>query len=173
MTPFPPQGGRPPMPQPQGQAAPGAAPQPPQQGAPVPPGAGGEEIRGAQRVSNTEFNQQMQNILLSRIEEEGQKNPNFGQAIASGVSPQAAMELALVLPELIPLMRMAGLLQGEGGGAGPIGQPSAPAGAPGGLPQPGQGGMPPQPPQGPAGYDDEDDEEESAYRPGISRGLMG
>lgn len=149
------------------------APMPPQAapptGAPAPGGAGGDDVRGAQRVSNTEFNQQMQNILLSRIEEEGSRNPNFGQAIASGVSREAAVELALILPELIPIMRMAGLLEGEGG-AGPIGQPRPPmGGAPGGgMPPMGQGAAPQTPAGG--GYDDEEEDEP---RPGVSRGLVG
>lgn len=76
---------------------------------PAPQGGQPEEISGAQRVSNTEFNQDVQNILLSRIEEEGTKNPNFGQALDAGITKEGAMELALILPELMPVFRAMGL----------------------------------------------------------------
>jgi len=106
----------------------------PVQAAPAPaqpqPAGVQEEIRGAQRVSNTEFNQQMQNILLSRIEEEGTKNPNFGGAIDAGVSREAALEIALIIPELLPIFKQMGVLDdvGQQGGIQAPQPPAPPSG---------------------------------------------
>lgn len=126
------QNGQPP---PQFQPAPAAAPVAPQ-AQPAPPAPAGaspapDEIRGAQRVSNTEFSQDVQNLLLSRIEEEGTKNPNFGAAIDAGLTNQAALEIALVLPELLPIFRAMGILDDAGNqGAVQAQAPAPPAPAP-------------------------------------------
>lgn len=110
-------------------------------GMPPSPAAGGampQESRGAQRVSNTEFNQQIQNVILSRIQEEMEKNPEWGDALERLLKPikidtpeaprdtpeiinlknQAAAELGLIIPELIPIMRMDGWL-GDAGQSAP------------------------------------------------------
>lgn len=176
MPPFPPQG-QPQQPQPAAPAA--AAGAPPM--APAP--AGGPETSGLQKVANTEFNQQMQNILFSRIEEEGQKNPNFGNAIDSGITREAAMELALILPELHPIFRAMGLFEGMGdapiGPAAP-GQPAPPAGGQPAAPAfpgaaPADAGAGDGDPEDAAdGGDDEEEEDNPLLRNGpASQGLVG
>lgn len=135
----------------------------PQQQAPAPtqPASSGlpEGANGAQRVSDTQFNQGIQNVIFSRIEEEASKNPNFGQAIEKGLSPEAAMEIGLVLPEVLPLFRAVGLVPNAPDGTG-IRQPSPPA----------QASMPQQ--QGNPLMED-NDEDEMQMRGGASMGLMG
>lgn len=68
-----------------------------------------ETSQGPQRVKDTQFHQEIQNVLFSRIEEEYEKNPNFGQAIEGGLSQEAAMEIGLIIPEILPLLRAVGL----------------------------------------------------------------
>jgi hypothetical protein len=72
-----------------------------------------EESSGVQMVQNTEFNQDMQNIIYSRLEEEGQKNPSFGEALSACLTDQAAAELALLIPELMPILRADGFFGQE------------------------------------------------------------
>lgn len=139
--------------------------QPPQAAGPMPgqPPAGMPQAgqRGPQRVTNTEFNQDIQNILLSRIEEEAEKNPNFGVAIDEGISDAAALELALLLPELHPIFRAIGLFDGMEGG-----MESGPIQAPGGAMT--QGSKMPQSFARP-----QMEENPMTSDSGVSRGLMG
>ena len=74
-----------PMPQAQAQPQPAQAPQGAAQ-------AGSENYLG--------FMKELYDLLLLRIEAAGQKNPNFGQAIDNGISPEAAQEMFMILPEM-------------------------------------------------------------------------
>ena len=94
------------------QAVPQAQPaQPaPQQGAPASPqGAGGNP-------DPTGFIREVYELLLVRIEAAGQTNPNFGQAIDTGISPQAAQEMFQILPDIKVIFDA---IESAGGGASP------------------------------------------------------
>lgn len=126
---------------------------------------------GPQKVANLGFNQDVQNILLSRIEAEGTKNPNFGAAVDAGLTREAAIELLMILPELKPVFEAMGVIADGDSMGQPIGQQPAQASAP---VNPGQ--MPFANRQAPQGAEEDsdnpltdDDEEESAP----SRGLTG
>ena len=112
-----------------------------------------------QRTQDIGFNQKIQNILLSRIEALGQKNPNFGQAIDSGVTREAAMELIQVLPELKPIFEALGVTDASGD-EGDDSDLSV-----GGAQQ---GTTTPQP-----GADDEEESDNPLVNQGVSRGLVG
>lgn len=98
--------------QPEAQIAPG---QPAPQGAAP---AGNQEYLG--------FIKELHDLLLLRIEAAGQKNPNFGQAIDTGISPEAAQEMFQILPEIKVIFDAIDAAE-RGGGAAPIqqGQPQA------------------------------------------------
>lgn len=91
-----------------------AQPAQPQQGAAP---AGGQDYLG--------FMKELYDLLLLRIEAAGQKNPNFGQAIDTGISPEAAQEMFTILPEMKVIFDA--IDAAERGGASPIqqGQPQA------------------------------------------------
>lgn len=72
----------------------------PQQGQRPMPQAGAPQQGQQDPLS---FIQELHDLLLVRIEAQGQKNPNFGAAIDAGVSPEAAQELMLILPEIKPI----------------------------------------------------------------------
>lgn len=139
----------------QGQAP--AAAQPPQ-GAPagMPPGGPAPpQQSGLRPVANIGFNQDVQNILLSRIQT---LNPQEEKILDSALTPQTIPIFLKLFPELKPLFDM----MTSGNQSGPIGQqpgqpgagapsPAAPGGAPAPAGAPGQGGAP----------DDSDDEDET------------
>lgn len=177
---FPPKQPFQPGAQPQGQPQ----VQPPQQppGAemqPQAPDAGMDEHVGPSQVADIGFNQDVQNIVLSRIQT---MTPQEEQILDAVINPQTAAVFIKILPELKPLFDM--MSAGGSQGGGPIGQPGAAA--------------PPQAPQAPqaapafaaadeeerpgvegAGSDDgTDDEEEEEENPllrngPVSRGLVG
>jgi len=73
-----------------------------------------EPNMGAQpQAQNTEFNQGVHNLILMRIDEEIKKNPNFGSAIDAALTVEAAMELSLVIPELVPIFKAMGVFEEE------------------------------------------------------------
>lgn len=123
---------------------------------------GADEGQGPQRVKETEFNQGIQNVIFSRIEEEYAENPNFGEAIENGLTPEAAMEIGLVIPEILPLLRSVGLIPNDPSG-GPIQQGDSEQNA---------GPMPPQQNQSGNPLTEDQEGEDYGYN-GISRGLMG
>lgn len=124
---------------------------------------------GPQKVANTEFNQQIQNILLSRIEEQGQQNPNFGQAIDAGITREAALELAMILPELNPIFKAMGLFDGMGGGESAITPQNVMASAAPAQPRSPQ----PRPDVGASPNPLLEDEDEEEGQMPVSRGLVG
>lgn len=67
------------------------------------------------------FMKELYDLLLLRIEAAGQKNPNFGQAIDTGISPEAAQEMFTILPEIKVIFDAIDAAE-RGGGASPIGQ---------------------------------------------------
>jgi hypothetical protein len=87
---------------PAGQAAPTPAGQAPQQGS----------------TAHLDFMKEVFDLLLLRIEAAGQKNPNFGQAIDTGITPEAAQEMFQILPEIKVIFDA--IDNAESGGASPI-----------------------------------------------------
>ncbi len=71
------------------------------------------------------FMKELYNLLLLRIEAAGQQNPNFGQAIDNGISPEAAQEMFIILPEMKVIFDAIDSVEGHGGAA-PIQQGQAP-----------------------------------------------
>lgn len=150
----------------------GAAPQPPA-GAVAPPGAGappdgGPQQSGLRQVSDIGFNQDVQNILLSRIQT---LTPQEEKVLDAVLTPQTIPVFVKIFPELKPLFDMLT----SGGQQGPIGQPGQQG-------QPAQGGAPAQgaPPDaedaGPGGDNGSDEEEESdnpLVKSPASAGLIG
>ncbi len=163
------------QPQPAGQPQqPPQQPAPPQQGQPNTTPQG-----GPQQVANIGFNQDVQNILLSRI----QKMPPQAQKILDSVlTPQTIPVFLMLLPELKPLFdhMMQAAQQGPIGQPGQPpasqGAPPSPSGAPAGGP-PAPGGAPSAAqPGGQPGQEPEGDEEESdnpLVKAPASNGLIG
>lgn len=122
------------QPMPQAQAQPAQAPQ-------------GAAPAGDQNYLG--FMKELYDLLLLRIEAAGQKNPNFGQAIDNGISPEAAQEMFMILPEMKVIFDAIDAAE-RGGGASPI-----------------QGGQP-QPQQ-----QTDNPLVQNSVTGGVSRGLMG
>lgn len=74
----------------------------------------------------TAFIRELHDLLLLRIEAAGQKNPNYGMAIDTGISPEAAQELFVILPEMKPIFDA--IESASGGGQQPITAPQQMAG---------------------------------------------
>lgn len=99
---------------------------------------GGQGPSPQDMEAGLEMQPQYQQVILGRIMRESNYNPNFGQAIDEGMSPAAAMEIALILPELHFLFEAMGLFKNlkgmdQGpikGGAGPSQQQNLPQQAP-------------------------------------------
>lgn len=150
---------------------PGAgAPQMPQQpqAAGAPPQAGGmaESGSGLRKLPPEAlgFNQDMQNILISRIEMVGSKNPQAFDRLDAALTREAAMELLQILPELKPIFDALGIGTDGGGSAG-MAQASMPMRSAPAPQQASDGDTNPL-------MDDEDDEDEDEDMP-VSRGLVG
>lgn len=129
-----------------------------------------QEEQASGQASGLEFNQDFHKIILLRIKAEIEKNPQFGAEIEDGLMPAAAAELGVILPEILPVFRVAGLLddsstiedeQQQNGGGMIAGQPSTNMVRPQ-QPRPDVGASP-----NPLMQDEEEDE-----RP-VSRGLVG
>lgn len=142
------------------------------------PAAPAPEQSGLQKVQNLEFNQQMQNILLSRIEAIGSQNPNAFDALEAALTRDAALQLLQILPELKPIFDAMGIGDGTPGQ-----QPIAAAPGAGMMPQaansPVSAGGDDEETEANYGVDDdeeEDDEEEEnplLQNGAASRGLVG
>jgi hypothetical protein len=176
MFPQQPPQARPPQPQQAAAAAPPQPGQPPQD----------QRQSGLQPASDIGFNQEIQNIVLTRIQQT--LTPEEGQMLDAVITPQTVGVFLKILPELQPLFEMMG--SAGGGGGAPQQNIRPPAAAPppgGGAAPPGQfgGARPPMQPQQAAaegedeGYeegDEEEDEEEEnpLLRNNVaSRGLVG
>lgn len=154
-----PQAGQPPQ---QPQAA------PPQAGAPPQPGAGAQP-QGPHPVDNIGFNQDVQNILLTRIQT---LTPQEAKIMDSVINAQTIPVLLKVFPELKPLFDQ----MAKGAQGGPIGQPGQPQ-AGQGAPAPGGASDPEDDPsQGGDNGADEEEEDESdnpLTKSPASQGLIG
>ncbi len=151
--------------------------QPPQPAAappqPAAPDAGQEPQQSGLRQVDIGFNQDVQNVVLSRIQT---LNPQEEKILDAVITPQTLPIFLKLLPELKPLLDM----MSQGGGAqGPI----APGGQPGQPAPVAQNGGAPAAEEAPdaedvgQGGDNGDDEEEETDNPlaqnMVSRGLVG
>lgn len=125
--------------------------QPPQQpqAAAQPADQGDIPQSGLRQVSDVGFNQDVQNILLSRIQT---LTPDEGKALDTAITPQTLPVFLKILPELKPLFDMMA-------GNGNQNYVS--------TPQPGAAGA------GAGAGDDEEEEDEQQQNPLVSQGLVG
>lgn len=162
-----------PAPMQQPQPASGQPPQP----APQP----GASPGSPQPVANIGFNQDVQNILLTRIQK---MPPQYQKILDSVLTPQTIPAFTMLLPELKPLFDA--IMQSQQ--QGPIGQQQAPAGGQppvpaGGAGALGGGGQPPVQAGGPSaaqpggqpgqGSGDDDDTDNPLVQSPASNGLIG
>lgn len=129
--------------------------QPPQQpqaaAQPADQGDQGDDMTqqsGLRQVSDIGFNQDVQNILLSRIQT---LTPEEGKALDTAISPQTLPVFLKILPELKPLFDM----MANNGSQNYVS-----------TPQPGAAGAG-------AGAGDDEEEEDEQQNPLVSQGLVG
>lgn len=153
---------------------PSPAPAPQQGGAPAPPQPGpgaAPQQSGLRPAVNVGFNQDVQNILLTRIQ---QLTPPDAKVLDGILNPQTIPVLTKIFPELKPLFDMLT----SGGQPGPIGgqQPPAQAGPTGAASQAAPSAAQPggQPGQGPSSdEEDEDETDNPLVNNQASSGLVG
>lgn len=110
----------------------GAPAQQPAQSQPMPAQGGGGNPETQNMLG---FHKEIQDLIALRVQNEVEQNGEFGSFIDQGVTPEAAMELVLIIPELKVVFEQMGLFDGMQGGGGDIkAMPQQPAQAPAAMP---------------------------------------